>query len=57
MLVAGLVLSVVLMGSPPTWSRGLLERYRWIAWVGLLIVLYIALSMIWPARHEVARAM
>ena len=35
----------------------LLERYRWIAWVGLLIVLYVALTMIWHGGHEVAEAM
>jgi hypothetical protein len=34
----------------------LLERYRWIAWVGLLIVLYVAVTMIWHGGHEVAGA-
>jgi predicted tellurium resistance membrane protein TerC len=34
----------------------LLERHRWIAWVGLLIVLYVALTMIWHGGHEVATA-
>jgi len=31
----------------------LLERYRWIAWVGLLIVLYIALKLVWEGGHDV----
>ena len=56
-LVTGLVLSVVLMGVAANLVARLLERYRWIAWVGLLIVLYVALSMIWTGGHEVARAM
>ena len=56
-LVTGLVLSVVLMGLAANLVARLLERYRWIAWIGLLIVLYVALSMIWTGGHEVARAM
>jgi predicted tellurium resistance membrane protein TerC len=32
----------------------LLEKYRWIAWIGLLIVLYVALLMIWDGGFEVA---
>ncbi len=56
-LVVGLVLSVVLMGVAANLVARLLERYRWIAWVGLLIVLYVALSMIWQGGHQVARAM
>ena len=31
-------------------SRGCSHRYRWIAYVGLLIILYVALDMIWTAR-------
>ncbi len=53
-LAAGLVLSVALMGLAAGLIARLLERYRWIAWVGLLIVLYVALSMIWHGGHEVA---
>jgi len=56
-LVVGLVLSVLLMGVAANLVARLLERYRWIAWVGLLIVLYVALSMIWTGGHQVARAM
>jgi YjbE family integral membrane protein len=56
-LTAGLVLSVALMGLAAGLIARLLERHRWIAWVGLLIVLYVALSMIWHGGHEVAGAM
>ncbi len=55
-LVTGLLLSVGLMGLAAGLIARLLERFRWIAWVGLLIVLYVALSMIWRGGHEVAGA-
>ena len=56
-LAAGLAVSVVLMGLAAGLIARLLERYRWIAWAGLLIVLYVALHMIWEGGHEVAAAM
>jgi hypothetical protein len=31
----------------------MLERFRWIAWVGLLVILYVALNMIYEGWHEV----
>lgn len=52
-LVTGLVLSVVLMGVAASLVARLLERYRWIAWVGLLIVLYVSLKLIWEGGHDV----
>ena len=55
-LTAGLVLSVALMGVAAGLIARLLERHRWIAWIGLLIVLYVALKMIWHGGHEVAEA-
>jgi YjbE family integral membrane protein len=55
-LVAGLVLSVALMGLAANLIARLLEKFRWIAWVGLLIVVYVALNMIWHGGHEVAGA-
>ena len=56
-LVTGLVLSVVLMGVAANLLAGLLERYRWIAWAGLLVVLLVAMRMIWAGGFEVAGAM
>lgn len=53
-LTAGLLLSVALMGLAASLLARLLERYRWIAWVGLLIVTYVALAMVWDGGHEVA---
>ena len=55
-LVVGLVLSVVLMGVAAEMLASLLERQRWIAWVGLAVVLYVALRMIWNGAAEVMRA-
>ncbi|HEX3575885.1 MAG TPA: YjbE family putative metal transport protein [Rhodopila sp.] len=55
-LVAGLLLSVALMGLAAGLIARLLERHRWVAWIGLAIVLYVALTMIWHGSHEVARA-
>ncbi|HUB10392.1 MAG TPA: YjbE family putative metal transport protein [Acetobacteraceae bacterium] len=55
-LAAGLVLSVVLMGIAANLLANVLERQRWLAWAGLLIVLYVALDMIWRGAFEVAGA-
>ena len=46
-LVIGLLLSVALMGAAANLIARLLERLRWISYLGLAIVLYVALSMIW----------
>jgi len=53
-LGAGLVLSVVLMGIAADLLARLLERHRWIAWLGLAIVVYVAIQMIFSGWHEVA---
>lgn len=45
-LIFGLALSVVMMGVAATFIAGLLHRFRWIAWVGLLLILFVALRMI-----------
>ncbi len=52
-LATGLVFSVVLMGVAASFIANLLERYRWIAWVGLAVVLYIALKLIWEGGLDV----
>ena len=56
-LVIGLLMSVGLMGAAASYIAKLLERYRWIAYVGLAIVVYVALSMIWHGWEEVAAKM
>ncbi|MBO1077433.1 TerC family protein [Roseomonas haemaphysalidis] len=52
-LVVGLGISVVLMGVAATFIARLLERHRWIAWVGLLVILYVAVQMMWTGGGEV----
>ncbi len=46
-LIFGLGLSVVLMGVAATVVAGILTKYRWIAWIGLIIILYVAAKMIY----------
>jgi|SRR6266508_682344 len=53
-LAIGLALSVLLMAVAAHFIARLLVRYPWIAWLGLAIVLYVALDMIWRGAHEVA---
>jgi YjbE family integral membrane protein len=52
-LVFGLALSVLLMGVAATFIARLLNKHRWIAYVGLLIILYVALHMMWDGGIEV----
>ncbi|WIJ26623.1 YjbE family putative metal transport protein [Devosia sp. RR2S18] len=51
-LVFGLALSVVLMGVAATFIARLLHRFRWIAWVGLVIILFVALRMVLEGAGE-----
>jgi YjbE family integral membrane protein len=51
-LIFGLALSIALMGIAATFIARLLQRQRWIAYVGLLIILYVALSMIWDGAYD-----
>src|SRR3954466_8007939 len=53
-LVFGLVLSVLLMGVAANFIARYIERYRWIAWVGLLVILWVALKMIYEGAGHVA---
>ena len=45
-LVFGLALSIALMGFAASFVARLLHRYRWIAYIGLLIILYVAVKML-----------
>lgn len=56
-LASGLLVSVVLMGVAANLIARVLEKQRWIAWVGLLIVMYVAVQMIWHGGFEVADAL
>lgn len=52
-LIVGLAISVVLMGVAASLIARLLEQYSWIAWLGLLVILYVALQMILEGSHQV----
>jgi YjbE family integral membrane protein len=51
-LFVGLALSVTLMGIAANFVARLVQRYHWIAWAGLLMILYVALKMIWEGAHQ-----
>jgi YjbE family integral membrane protein len=52
-LIFGLALSIALMGLAATFIARLLEKQRWIAYVGLAIILYVALDMCYRGAVEV----
>jgi YjbE family integral membrane protein len=52
-LIFGLVLSIALMGVAASFIANLLQKHRWIAYVGLAIILYVALDMIYRGFFEV----
>lgn len=53
-LFIGLALSVTLMGVAAGFVARLIHRFHWIAWLGLLVILWVALKMIWEGAHQVA---
>ena len=55
-LIIGLLMSVALMGAAANYIAKLLERYRWIAYIGLAIVLYVAGMMVWHGGGDVLKA-
>jgi predicted tellurium resistance membrane protein TerC len=52
-LIFGLLLSILLMGLAASASANLLHRFRWIGFVGLAIVLYVAGHIIWEGHRSV----
>jgi YjbE family integral membrane protein len=53
LLAFGLVLSVALMGVASIYIARLLDRHFWISWVGLGIITFVALRMIWEGSTQV----
>ncbi len=47
LLVFGLVLSIILMATAATLISGWIKKYRWIAWIGLLAILLVAVELIY----------
>jgi len=52
-LLFGLGLSIALMGLAASFIARLLQKYRWIAYLGLVVILYVALEMIYRGALEV----
>ena len=52
-LIFGLALSIALMGFAANFIARLLEKHRWVAYVGLLIILYVAFDMCYRGVLEV----
>jgi YjbE family integral membrane protein len=55
-LIIGLTLSVALMAVAAEWVARLIERHRWLAYVGLAIVAYVSIDMIVRGSQEVVKA-
>lgn len=53
-LIVGLIFAVALMGLAANVIAKYIERYRWIAWFGLAVIVYVAGKMIYEGWHEVA---
>jgi YjbE family integral membrane protein len=53
-LVFGLILSVLLMGAAANIIARYIDRYRWIAWGGLVVILWVAVKMIYDGARHVA---
>lgn len=51
-LIIGLVLSVAIMAVAANYVARLMQRHPWLSWVGVLLVLYVALNMIWQGSGE-----
>lgn len=52
-LIIGLVLSIALMGLAATFVARLLSKHRWIAWVGLVLILYVSLKMVFDGYLDI----
>ena len=55
-LLFGLVLSIALMALAATYIAKLLSRHHWIAYIGLGVVFFVAIDMIWRGSEEVMHA-
>ncbi len=53
-LIIGLVLSVAIMAVAAHYVARLMQKHPWLSWVGVLLVLYVALNMIWQGSGEVS---
>ncbi len=52
-MVFGLIMSIILMGVASHFIAKLLHKHRWIGFIGLFMILYVALNMIWEGHRDV----
>ncbi len=53
MLIIGLIVSIALMGLAANLVAKLLHRHRWIAYVGLAVIVYVTINMLYHGSVEV----
>lgn len=53
-LIFGLALSIALMGLAANFIAQMMDRYRWIVYVGLALITYVALDMTWRGVDQLA---
>jgi YjbE family integral membrane protein len=53
-LIFGLALSIALMAVAASWIARVLQKHYWVGYVGLAIIVYVAIEMIWRGWHQVA---
>jgi predicted tellurium resistance membrane protein TerC len=53
-LVFGLSLSIALTALAASWIARLLHRHHWLGYLGLAIIVYVALGMVWRGWNEIA---
>ncbi len=53
-LIVGLIFAVALMGLAANLIAKYIERYRWIGFIGLAVIVWVAGKMIWDGAHDVA---
>ena len=51
LLIFGLILSIILMATAATLISGWIKKYKWIAWLGLLAILVVAVELILSLIH------
>lgn len=52
-MIFGLILSVALMGAVANYVARVIQKYKWIAFIGLAVIVYVAGSMIWRGVEEI----
>ena len=52
-LIFGLALSIALMGVAANFIAGIMNRYHWISYVGVGLIVYVALDMTWRGSLQV----